>query len=439
MTEEPLLSYLPNTVEQRVEMLKSIGVGSIDELFQDIPIQFRSPQINLPDPLSELDLRRELTHTGTLNADASNHACFLGAGFYSHFIPSVVGRIVSRGEFATSYTPYQPEVAQGTLQATYEFQSLICLLFGMEVANAGMYDGATALAEAALMACRVTGRNRILALDTISPTDYRVLQTYALPQGLIVESVPANTTKIPNDTACLLVQHPNFYGYLEDMKNLRNLTKSQEALLVMSMNPISMGMIKPPGDYDADIAVSEGQPLGISLNFGGPSVGLFTCKQQFLRQMPGRIVGRTTDTHGKTGYVLTLQTREQHIRRERATSNICTSEALMNLATASYLGALGPHGIRQVAELCYHKAHYLASQIASLPNFSLPISGNFFNEFVIQCPHPPSTINQKLLEEGIIGGLDISTQIPNGMLMCATEMNSHSQIDALIAVLREFS
>ena len=370
MPEEILLSYLPNTVKQRAEMLKSIGVGSIDELFQDIPIQFRSPQINLPDPLSELDLKRELTHTGTLNVNASDHACFLGAGFYNHFIPSVVGRIISRGEFATSYTPYQPEVAQGTLQATYEFQSLICLLFEMEVANAGMYDGATALAEAALMACRVTGRNRILALDTISPTDYRVLQTYAIPQGLIVESISTQITVIPNDTACLLVQHPNFYGYLEDMENLRNLTKSQEALLVMSMNPISMGMIRPPGAYDADIAVSEGQPLGIPLNFGGPSVGLFTCKQQFLRQMPGRIVGRTTDTHGKTGYVLTLQTREQHIRRERATSNICTSEALLNLATASYLGALGPQGIRQVAELCYHKAHYLASQIASLPNFS---------------------------------------------------------------------
>ena len=431
------IPYLPNTQSQRQEMLAAVGAASVEELFRDIPQAHRSPSLDLPAPLSELELRQELEDLAARNADTSRYSCFLGAGAYHHFVPAVVQHVTARGEFATAYTPYQPEVAQGTLQTTYEFQSLACLLFHMEVANAGMYDGATALAEAALMACRVTGRERIGVLDTLSPRYRQVVETYTLPQGLKLDTVSPQLADLPQDVACLLVQHPNFYGYLEDTDRLRDLAHGSGALLVVSMNPIAMGMLQPPGDHGADIAVAEAQPLGVPLSFGGPYMGLFTCRERFLRQMPGRIVGRTTDTRGRTGYVLTLQTREQHIRRERATSNICTSEALIGLAVTSYLATLGPEGMRQVAELCYHKAHYLASRIAELPGYSLPLSGSFFNEFVVQCPRPPQEVNQHLLERGIIGGLDISDHIPGGMLLCATEMNPRQELDSLVEALGE--
>jgi glycine dehydrogenase subunit 1 len=419
-------------------MLEAIGVASLEELFSDIPQAYRDPALRLPPPLSEPELRRELEELSHRNHTLQRYACFLGAGAYNHFIPSVVRYILGRGEYVTSYTPYQAEASQGTLQTIYEFQTLVCQLLGMEVANAGMYDGATALAEAALMSCRITGRGRLAVLDTVSPTYRQVLQTYALPQAIEVVTLAREDLRLPEDTASLLVQHPNFFGYLEELPLLERAAHEKGALLVVSVDPIAMGLFRPPGDYNADIATAEGQPLGIPLSFGGPYVGLLASRERFTRQMPGRIVGRTVDGEGRTGYVLTLQTREQHIRRERATSNICTNEALMALANTVYLATMGKEGLRRVAELCYHKAHYAASLIGRIPGYSLPLSGTFFKEFVVACPAPPEEINRRLLEKGIIGGLDISHLIPNGMLLCVTEVNTKGEIEALIGTLEEF-
>ncbi len=429
--------YIPNTDADRQAMLQAAGVDSVEALFRDIPEGHSHPSLDIPAPISELELRRELQALSDINLNTGSTPSFLGGGAYHHFIPAVVGHIASRGELSTSYTPYQPEVAQGTLQITYEFQSLTSQLMGMEVANAGMYDGATALAEAALMACRLTSRERIAVLDSVSPANMSVIRTYVDPQGLDVYTTSPDRLDIREGTACVVVQNPNFYGYIEDMSALGKAAHEEGALLVVSTDPVFLGMFHSPGDYGADIAVAEGQPLGVPLSYGGPYVGLFTCRSQYLRQMPGRIVGRTVDTQGRTGYVLTLQTREQHIRRERATSNICTSEALVGTMIAAYLACMGKVGLRHIAELTYHKAHYAASLIERIPGYSLPLSGTFFQEFVAQCPIPPSEVNARLLERGIIGGLDVSDRIPNGLLLCVTEMNTREEIEALAEALGE--
>ena len=339
----------------------------------------------------------------------------------------------------TSYTPYQPEVSQGTLQSAYEFQTMTCQLLEMEVANSGMYDGATALAEAALMACRVTQRSRIAILDTVSADYAAVVRTYVEPQEIDVYTISRGNTEFGADTACLLIQHPNFFGYLEDMEALVSAAHGHGALVCASVDPVAMAMFRPPGAFGVDIATAEGQALGVPAGFGGPYVGLFACKQEFLRQMPGRIAGRTTDAQGRTGYALVLQAREQHIRRERATSNICTSTALVALMATIHVACLGKVGLRQVAELCYHKALYAAAQIAGIPGYRLPLEGVFFQEFVVTCPRPPAEVNAALLESGIIGGLDISSQLPNGLLLCVTELNSRDEIDRLVAALRELA
>ena len=429
--------YSPNTEEDRRLMLDAIGVASVDDLFVDIPLAHRNPHLDLPDPMSELELIREMEGMARENVVPGEYACFLGAGSYRHFIPAVVRHLASRGEFLTSYTPYQPEVSQGTLQVEYEFQSLVCQLTGMEVANAGMYDGATSLAEAALMAARVTRRDRIAVLDTVSPSYQQVLHTYAQATGLKFETVDSSRPELLDGTACLLVQQPNFYGYMEDLADLAGRAHSRGALLLVYSDPISLGMFKTPGEYDADIVVAEGQALGVPPSYGGPYVGIFACKQRHIRQMPGRIVGKTTDTMGRTGYVLTLQTREQHIRRERATSNICTSVGLMALMATIFMASQGKQGLKRIAELCYHKAHYAASLIERLPGYSLPMEGIFFREFVVRCPKAPREINERLLDYGIIGGLDVSAQTPNGMLLCCTEMNSREQIESLATALAE--
>ena len=435
----PPLSYIPNTDGDRQAMLKAIGVSSVEELFKDIPPGYGDSLPDLPPPLSELELQREFQALASLNKNADSVPSFLGGGAYRHFVPAAVRAITSRGELSTAYTPYQPEISQGTLQIIYEFQSLVSLLMGMEVANAGMYDGATSAAEAALMASRVTGRERIAVLDTVSPTYLAVIRTYAEPQGLDVYTTSPANVEIGEGTACLVVQHPNFCGYLENMSALEKAAHGQEALLVVSSDPMFLGMFRSPGDFGADIAVAEGQPLGIPLAFGGPYVGLFTCKAQFLRQMPGRIVGKTVDTQQRDGYVLTLQTREQHIRREKATSNICTSEALVGTAVVAYLACMGRVGLRHVAELTYHKAHYAASLLSRIPGYSLPIQGTFFQEFVVQCPLSPKEVIARLLNDGIIGGLDVSDRVPNGMLLCVTEMNTRQEIEDLAAALARIS
>ena len=429
--------YSPNTDSDRRKMLDAIGVESVDRLFEDIPAGYRNPPLDIPPPLSELELRREIEAMAGRNLVPDEYASFLGAGSYRHYVPAIVRQLASRSEFMTAYTPYQPEVSQGTLQAHYEFQSLVCQLTGMEVANAGMYDGSTALAEAALMAARITGEDGVAVLETVSPAYREVVGTYAQAPGLGIYSVARDGAELREGTACLIVQQPNFLGYMEDLAALSERARARGALLVVSTDPMSLGMFRPPGEYDADIVVGEGQTLGVAPSFGGPYVGIFACKQKYVRQMPGRIVGRTVDTMGRDGYVLTLQTREQHIRRERATSNICTSVGLIALMSTVYMAAQGRKGLRHVAELCYHKAHYAASLIERIPGYSLPISGTFFREFVVQCPASPAEINERLLGYRTIGGLDLSEHFPNGMLLCCKELNSRQEIESLATALAE--
>ena len=438
MESESFVSpYTPNTESDRRQMLEAIGVASVEELFEDIPAEHRNPALNLPPPRSELELRRYVQSLAAMNTVPGDYACFLGAGSYRHHIPAVVRQITGRSEFMTSYTPYQPEVSQGTLQTEYEFQSLCAQLTGMEVANAGMYDGSTSLAEGALMAARVTKRDRVAVLETVSPRFVEVLHTYTQSQGIEVDVISRSQSHLDDGTACVVVQHPNFFGYMEDMESYSELAHSQGALLVAYVDPISLAMFRPPSDYDADIVAAEGQAMGVPPTFGGPYVGIFACKERYVRQMPGRIVGKTVDTQGRTAYVLTLQTREQHIRRERATSNICTSVALIALMSTVYMAANGKRGMSHIAELCYHKAHYAASLIGQIPGYSLPIEETFFQEFVVQCPIPPAQVNERLLDHRIIGGLDVSTHYPNGMLLCVSEVNSREEIEGLASALSE--
>jgi glycine dehydrogenase subunit 1 len=429
--------YLPNTDADRSAMLREIGVGSIEELFQDIPERLRHAHFNLPSPLSELELKRELNQYATLNASLDNYACFLGGGSYRHFIPATVEHVIGRSELYTAYTPYQAEVSQGTLQGTYEYQSLACQLTAMEVSNAGMYDGSTAAAEAAIMACLITKRGTVAVSTTVNPTCLEVITAYVKGRDLSIETVESDSS-LSSDCACLVAQQPNLFGHLEQMEAHAQKAHDIGALFIALVDPISLGMFKPPGHYGADIAVADGQALGNPTSFGGPGLGVFTCRQEYLRQMPGRIVGKTVDVEGKPGYVMTLVTREQHIRRERATSNICTSEALMALAAAVYLATLGRSGLRHVAELCYHKAHYAAERISKLKGYSLVFPEPFFKEFAIRCPVAPSRINRALFKERIIGGWDISHIIDNGMLLCVTEMNTRQEIDRLVEVLGGF-
>ena len=429
--------YIPNTDEDRRKMLAAIGVDSVYELFEDIPAEFRNPTLSLPAPKSEFELMRYAQDLAAMNRVPGDYSCFLGAGVYRHHVPAIVRQITSRSEYVTSYTPYQPEVSQGTLQTEFEFQTLCVQLTGMDVANAGMYDGSTSLAEGALMAVRVTGGSRVAVLDTVSPTYIEVLETYTACQGIEIDVVSHEELDLKEGTACLIAQQPNFLGYMEDMGALADRAHSQNALFVAYADPFAMAMFKPPGDYDADIVASEGQALGVAPTYGGPYVGIFVCKRDYIRQMPGRIVGKTVDTRGRTAYVLTLQTREQHIRRERATSNICTSVALIALMATVYMAANGKRGMSHISELTYHKSHYLASLIEKIPGYSLPIEGTFFQEFVVRCPLPVAETNARLLERKIIGGLDVGDIVPNGMLVCATEVNSREETEAFAKALAE--
>ena len=427
--------YIPNTDADRSAMLREIGVSSTEELFQDIPERFRSAHFELPPPLSELELKRELWQLANRNANLDDYVGFLGAGCYRHFVPSTIEHIIGRSELYSAYTPYQAEVSQGTLQSAYEYQSLICQLTAMDVSNAGMLDGSTAAAEAGIMACVRTKRGKVAVLTTVNPTYREVIDTYVKGRNLSVETIEPNSDHLPPDCACLIVQQPNFFGYFEQMEAYVQKAHDIGALLITVFDPISLGMFKPPGDYGADVAVAEGQPLGIPLCFGGPYLGIFACRKEYVRQMPGRVVGKTVDVEGKPGYIMTMVAREQYIRREKAISNICTSEALLATAATIYLATVGKSGLRQVAELCYHKAHYAAKAISKLKGYSLAFEQPFFKEFVIRCPVAPSKINQALLQERIIGGLDISHMIDNGMLLCITEVNTKEDIDRLVKIL----
>ncbi len=447
------MRYIPLTDADRQAMMDAIGIEDIDELFADVPADFRYPQLDLPKPLTEIEVMRELDMMAAENANLREFASFLGAGAYNHFVPAVVDSVISRGEFYTAYTPYQPEISQGTLQAAFEYQSMAAALTGMEVVNASHYDGATAVAEAAVMAVNIQRHKRrtIVVSPTLHPQYREVLRTYT--QGMELNIVGDETDNddfralidlTNDDTALVIVQNPDFLGQLhtpQEMQDLADAVHAKGALLAVATDPIALGLLKPPGEYDADIVTAEGQVLGNSLSFGGPYLGIFAFRMKYVRKSSGRLVGETLDADGNRGYVLTLSTREQHIRREKATSNICSNQALNALAAAAYLAAMGKHGLRKVAELSWHKAHYAASKINELSDYEVMGDRAFFKEFVVKCPRPVAEINQFLLEEyGIIGGYDLSQEYPhlgNAMLLCVTEMNAREEIDDLVAALKE--
>ncbi|MFL5732173.1 MAG: aminomethyl-transferring glycine dehydrogenase subunit GcvPA [Chloroflexia bacterium] len=436
--------YTPNTDAQRQEMLSAMGLKSLDDLYREVPAQVLNPQIDLPAPLSEPEIAAEMRRLSELNADASHHALFLGAGAYNHFSPIAVFRIMSRSEFLTAYTPYQPELSQGTLQQIYEFQTLVCQLTGMDVANASMYDAGSALGEAAIMATAITKRHKVLISPRVHPEHKAVVRTFAASHGIEVlehDAAIRESSDLEEDVACVIIQQPNFIGEIRHFSTLATKVHGAGAILIEVFDPISLGLLKTPGELDADIAIGEGQSLGVPLMFGGPYCGLLATKEQYVRNMPGRLAGMTKDTEGRRGYVLTLQTREQHIRREKATSNICTNSGLIATAATAYMCLMGPQGLRRVAELCYQRSHYLANRIAKIPGYKIISREPFFKEFAVQTPISPTEINRRLLDHKIIGGLDISNtpeveNTPNTWLLCVTEMNTKDQMDRLIEALK---
>lgn len=442
------MPYVPHSDADRDAMMKAVGIAGMDELFQDVPASLRYPRLNLPEPLSELELVSELGAMSEANADVKHFVSFLGAGAYHHFIPSVVDQIVGRSEFYTAYTPYQPEISQGTLQGIFEYQSMICALTGMDVANASHYDGATAVAEAVVMAFNATRKKRrkVLMSPFVHPQYRATTRTYVQGLGLEVTGdaggaeLSALADGVDDNTMCLVAQTPNFLGTLEDLEGIADRVHAKGALLVVAADPVSLGLFKAPGDYGADIVVGEGQALGNAMNFGGPSLGFFATRDSLVHKMAGRLVGETVDSDGKRGFVLTLSAREQHIRRERATSNICSNQALNALTAAVYLAAMGKCGLRRVAELCYHKSHYAAHRIGEVPGFSVETQKPFFKEFVVRCPKPVQELNDALLEWGILGGYDLGRDYPDlasHMLVCATEMTTRREIDYFAQALEE--
>lgn len=429
-------------------MLAAIGVTTIEDLFEAVPSTHRFPKLDLPAGVSEMEIAAEMLALSEANDHAQDFAIFRGAGAYHHFIPSALNHILLRGEFYTAYTPYQPEVSQGTLQATFEYQSMMCALTGMDAANASHYDGGTSLAEAVTVALEVSRhkRKKIVLSHAIHPQYRAVVRTYHQGNGVEITGdegmagLAELTDLIDDNTALVAVAYPNFFGQIEDFSELVEKTHAAGALVAFVINPIALGLLKTPGSLGADIVVGEAQPLGIPLGFGGPYLGFFGVRKEYVRRIAGRIVGETTDKNGKRAYVMTLRPREQDIRREKATSNICTNQGLMALAAAIYLSLMGKHGLRKVAELCYHKAHYAADRIDALEGFDVDRSKPFFHEFVVKCPLPVAKINRALIDKGIIGGYDLSQDYPeleNHMLVCVTEMNSKEEIDALVEALSE--
>jgi glycine dehydrogenase subunit 1 len=444
------MRYIPNTNVDCREMLEAIGVRSAEELFADIPAAVRLKRpLRIPPALSEAELGRHLRELASKNADADRYSSFLGAGCYNHFSPAIINHLVLRGEFLTSYTPYQPEISQGTLQALFEYQSLISLLSGMDVSNASMYEGASATAEAILMAQRITGRNEVVVARAVHPEYRQVARTYTAQIGITFKEIPFTEEGVTDGslarktlsdrTACLVVQSPNFFGGIEDLVPLAEAAHAAGALLVVCVcEPISLGILKPPGESGADIVTGEGQALGTGLNYGGPALGFFATREQFVRHMPGRLVGQTADRDGRTGYVLTLATREQHIRREKATSNICTSESLIALMATIYLVSMGPQGLREVALTNLRKTAYAKGRLGKVRGFGLRFAGPTFNEFVLKSKKKPSAILAHLLRRQIVGGLDLGRFYPelsDCLLVCTTEQNSREEIDALAKAL----
>lgn len=432
-------------------MLDRIGLDSLDDLFSVIPENLRlSRPLQLPHGLSEPDALRLMDGLARDNQVAGQGSCFRGGGVYRHYTPSLVPVIMQRGEFLTSYTPYQPERSQGLLQTIYEFQSLTCRLLGLDAANASMYDGATALAEAVVMAASITGRNRVLIPATVQPSAVDVCRTYVQGQDIQIEVVPHRNGRtaiadvaeaLGEDVAALVIPQPNFLGLIEDAAGLANIAKAAGALVIGMVNPVAMALLSPPGEWPADIAVAEGQALGLPMNFGGPLVGLFACRKEHVRQMPGRIVGATVDADGQRAFTLTLQTREQHIRREKASSNICTNQALCALGATVYMEQLGKQGMRDVATVSVQRAHQAFDAITALPGWEPLFDGPFFHEFAIRPPVPVSSINTRLASKGAIGPLNLAPLYPdlgNAALFCCTELTTSEDIERLVEMLALF-
>lgn len=445
------MPYLPHGNDDIKQMLKKIGVDRFEDLLKNIPEVLKgNVSLDLPGALSELEIQQEMQSLLKKNTACHQTVSFLGAGAYDHFIPKVVDFIISRPEFATAYTPYQAEVSQGTLQAMYEFQSLICELTGMDVSNASMYDGATAMAEAVLMAKSIKRKkNEVIVSGAIHPLYRMTLETYAESLNMEIVDCPVKNdvtdkealTGLFNDnTAAVIVQSPNFFGAIEDTQYFSDTAHEKDALFIQGVDPISLALLKTPGEVDADITFGEGQSLGNHLNFGGPYLGLFAAKQEYVRKMPGRIAGMTEDVDGNRGYVLTLQTREQHIRREKATSNICSNEALCALAATVYLALMGRSGLEQVAELSLQKAHYLQEKIYELPGYRATNDAPFFKEFVIGTPIPAKEIIKKALDKAIYAGVDLGTYFPerkNQLLIAVTEKRTKEEMDDFVKFLAE--
>lgn len=442
--------YLPMTGEDRAEMLRTVGVASTEELFADIPesVRFRG-RLEVSEALDEYSLLRHMRELADRNADFDRYASFLGAGLYDHHIPVVINHVISRSEFYTAYTPYQPEISQGELQAIFEFQSYICELTGMKVANASMYDGATALAEAAVLASGAAKRKKIIVSAAVHPESRQVLRTYANAWSLELVEVgcqngvtdtDALAAEIDADTAAVLVQSPNFFGCIEKLSAIEPLIHAAKGLLVVSANPLALGLLESPGRLGADIVVGDAQPLGIPAALGGPTCGFFAVAEPLMRRMPGRIVGQTVDKNGKRGFVLTLQAREQHIRREKATSNICSNQALLALCASVYLSVMGKEGMREVGELNVRKSRYAAGRLAAVKGTELAFSSPFFNEFVLKLPEGTdiAAVNRALLDKGFLGGYDLGRDYPElagHLLIAVTEKRSKADIDGFAEAL----
>lgn len=440
------MSYIPHTAIERLQMLAEIGVESIDALFEAVPAAHRFPKLDLPPPMSEMEVAAEMLAISEANDHGQDFAIFRGAGAYHHFIPSVVNHMLLRGEFYTAYTPYQPEISQGTLQATYEYQSMMCALTGMDAANASHYDGATSLAEAITVSLEVARhrRKKVILSHAIHPQYREVARTYHQGRDIRVigdrgrGEIVDLMEMLDENTAMLAVQYPDFFGQIDELSTLAKAVHDAGALLVMVANPMALSIFKSPGELGADIVVGEGQPMGVPLGFGGPYLGYFAIRQKYVRRIAGRIIGETRDADGKRAFVMTLRPREQDIKRERATSNICTNQGLMALSASVYMALMGKNGLRQVGELNYHKAHYAANEINRLDGYSVDMSKPFFNEFVVACPRPIAEINEALLAEGIIGGYDLGQHyyhLTDRMLLCVTEMNAKDEIDRLVEIL----
>ena len=448
------MTYVPHTERETREMLAAIGVARLEDLFADVPAAVRFPALKLPPPSSEMEIAADMQALARRNFDVDPSLSFLGAGAYHHFRPATVDYVLRRGEFYTSYTQYQPEASQGMLQALFEYQSMICRLTGMEVSNASHYDGATALAEAVVLALNVAQgkRRKIIMSPAVHPQHREVVRTYL--RGTHADSVTGDEDgrsdladllkRLDGETAALVIQNPNFFGQCEPVDGLADAVHRAGALLIVVTDPIALGMFRPSGAYGADVAVADGQALGIPPSFGGPYLGILASRMEYVRRLSGHLVGETVDAGGRRGYVLTLATREQHIRRAKATSNICTNSAVCALAAAAYLATMGKQGLRDVAELCFHKSHYAAAEIGRLKGFAVNPQGRpFFKEFVVRLPRPPAEVNEILRERhGIIGGYDLGRDYPHladHMLFAVTEVNTRAAIDRLVGALREIA